>query len=299
MTASTLQPSNSIATIADRAMLVGLTIRQFNPTVTDREITDEVSAAHAISGDMGKYKKNLIVKERIKPLTKFAGEVRAEHYRRTLPWCEDGARILTSEGYFEYAAWMRDQQAKWNDELVPAFVAAWDSVVAEAQSKLGSAFRRSEYLTADQLRGKFDFRWSVRPVPVADDFRVSLSVGEVAAIRSDITAGLRATVDEAMRDVWGRMREVVGKMAERLRAYDPSKPGEAPFRDTLVSNIAELVDILPSLNLTADPAVADFTAKMRALVQHDAQTLRDNMFTREDVAKRAESIYTAMSAFVA
>lgn len=299
MTASTLQPSTGIASLADRAMLVGLTIRQFNPTVTDKQITEETNAQHGVTGDMGQYKKSLIVKDRIKPITKFAGEVRAEHYRRTLPWAEDGARILTSEGYFEYAAWMRDQQAKWNGELVPAFVAAWDSVVSEARGKLGNAFRQSDYLTARELERKFDFRWSVRPVPIADDFRVALSVGEVAAIRSDITAGLEATVQQAMQDVFARMRDVVGKMAERLKAFDPNKPAAAPFRDTLVSNIVDLLDVLPSLNLTNDPAVTAFTRQMEELTRFDAQTLRDNMYTREDIAKRADSIYSAMSAFVA
>jgi hypothetical protein len=102
-----------------------------------------------------------------------------------------------------------------------------------------------------------------------------------------------------MQDVWHHMRDVVGKMAERLRAYDPNKPADAPFRDSLVGNISDLLDVLPSLNLTDDPAVAKFSADMRALVEVDAQTLRDNYFVREDVAQRAETIYNAMAAFIA
>ena len=295
---STLQPSTGITDIAGRAMLVGLTIRQFNPTITDKTITADVNARLNVAGDQGKYQKALIVKSRMKALSAYAGEVRTEHYRRTLPWAEDGARILTSAGYFEYAEWMRTAEAKWAG-LVREFLNEWDTLVDEARVKLGSAFNPSDYPTFDQLKGKFDFRWSVRPVPVADDFRVALGASEVAAIRSDIKASLDATVQDAMRDVWGRMRDVVGKMAERLRAYDPNNPREAPFRDSLVGNISELLDVLPSLNLTGDSAVSSFTAQMRELTQHDAQKLRDDMFIREDTAKRAEQIYTAMSAFIA
>jgi hypothetical protein len=102
-----------------------------------------------------------------------------------------------------------------------------------------------------------------------------------------------------MRDVWGRMRDVVGKMAERLRAYDPNNASAAPFRDSLVSNITELLEVVPSLNLTGDAAVTDFAARIRQdLTGFDAQALRDNMFTREDVAQRAESIYNQMAAFI-
>ena len=88
-------------------------------------------------------------------------------------------------------------------------------------------------------------------------------------------------------------------MAERLRAYDPAKPGASPFRDSLVENIQKLLDVLPSLNLTNDPKIALFADEMRELCAHDAQSLRDNMFTREDVAAKAEAMLDQMRQFVA
>lgn len=286
-----------VGTIADRAMLVGVNIRMLSITKTDKKITEEVARTHNSDVSMGRYAKTLIAKDSVETLRKLQTEIRQEHYRLTLPWAEDGSRILTSEGYFKYAEYMRDAQSRW-EPAVDAFVAQWDAFVADAKVKLNGLFNEADYPEAEQVRRKFEFRWSVKPVPVSQDFRVVLGDAETARIKADIEQGLQVTVQDAMKDVWTRMKGVVGKMAERLRAYNPNEPSTAPFRDSLVDNIKELVAILPSLNLTQDPTIAEFTKQMEALTQYDAQTLRDNMFQREDVAARAESILSSMSAFV-
>lgn len=293
-----MAPTQGIQNISDRAMLVGLTIRQFTAVKTDKTITQEVADKHGSEVTMGRYAKSIIAKSATDTLRKLASSIRVEHYRRTLPWSEDGARILTSAGYNEYSEWMRKAHDEW-DAAVIQFLGDWDGFVSDARIKLNGLFRADDYPTRTQLEGKFAFRWTVKPVPVANDFRVVLGATEVAAIRNDIEAGLQVTIKEAMKDVWGRMRDVVQSMATRLRAYDPNKPGDSPFRDSLVSNIAELLEILPSLNLTQDREMDRFMGEMRELTKIDAKTLRDNTWTREDTAQRAEAILSQMSQFVA
>ncbi len=289
---------SQLNTISDRAMLVGLSISQFNPTKTDKKITEEVAQQHGSDVSMGRYAKNVIAKEAVDTLRKLAGEIRKEHSRRTLPWAEDGARILTSVGYTSYADWMRGANAKWDAE-VEKFLSQWDRFVEEARVRLNGAFDADDYPNASAVRAKFSFRWKVRNVPEAKDFRVNLGDHEVSAIRQEMEAESRATIDAAMRDVWTRMQEVVKNMAERLKAFDPEKPAAHPFRDTLVSNIAELIEVLPALNLTGDAAVQSFTEQMRDLVKHDAQTLRDHQWKREDVGARADAILNQINQFLA
>lgn len=298
MTATTTKP-NTITNISDRAMLVNVRISLFNAVKTDKTITAEVAAQHGSEVTMGRYAKSVIAKSALDTVRKLAGEIRAEHYRRTLPWAEDGARILTATGYLAYAEWMRESEAKW-DKAVGEFLTQWDTFVAEAKVKLNGLFDASDYPTLAKLRDKFEFRWQVRPVPDANDFRVNLGADEVSAIRANLRESLQATVDEAMKDVWGRMRDVVSKMAERLKAYDPNNPSAAPFRDSLVTNITDLLDMVPSLNLTGSPEVNAFANAMReSLTKHDAQALRDKVWAREDTAQRAEAILAQMSAFIA
>lgn len=292
------QTPHGIHSLTDRAMLVGLNISQFNPTKTDKKISEEVAQAHNADASMGRYAKNVIAREAVDALRKLAGEIRKEHARRTLPWAEDGARILTSAGYNDYAEWMRGANQKWDAE-VEKFLSQWDTFVQDARTKLNGMFDPDDYPSVEGVRAKFKFRWKVRPVPQAQDFRVTLGDVEVSAIRQEIEAENRATVEAAMRDVWERMRDVVRSMADRLKQYDPEKPAAHPFRDTLVSNIAELLEVLPALNLTEDPKVAEFTREMQALTQHSAQELRDSQWKRDDVAARAQTILDQMAQFIA
>lgn len=284
--------------IADRAMLVSVTLRQFSTTKTDKKIGEEVATAHGADSSMGRYAKSVIAKSAIEAIRTLAGEIRQEHYRRTLPWSEDGARILTSTGFTEYAEFMRRSEIRWN-RAVDEFVENYDRYVREAQAKLGTMFKESDYPDAGSVRGKFEFRSKVNPVPTGDDFRVNLSADHLAVIRGKLQADLDATVKTAMADVWTRMKDVVGRMAERLKGYDPKKPSDAPFRESLVTNVKELLAILPSLNLNEDPAIDVFIEEMKELVKFSAQELRDNTWKRNETQKRAEAILDQMTQFVA
>jgi hypothetical protein len=295
MTTATVNPS----TIADRAMLVNVTFKLFgSPFKTDKRISERVTTEEGMSRDRGKFQKEIIAKSALDGLTKFSNETRTEHYRRTLPWADDGARVLPTAGYFQYAEWMRKQEAAW-PAVVDTFIYAYDDAIEASRVALGSAFSYNDYPTTRELRNKLAFRWTVRPVPTGDDFRCSLASGEVQAITANLNAQWEDTIRQGMNDVWSRLRDVVGKLAERLKLYDANNPKANPFRDTLVSNVLDVLDIVPALNLMGDSRVDDFCARIRReLTVNDAQALRDNMFTREDVAQRAEAIFNQMAAFI-
>jgi len=279
-------------------MLVSLSIRQWSAAKTDKKVTREVADQHNSDVTMGKYHKALLAKGALDTIKRIAGETRTEFYRRTLPWLDDGARILTSTGYMETAEYIRKQQNEF-DSAVQTFLDSYDSFVADARVRLNGLFDAGDYPSFAQLRGKFGFTFGVRPLPDAEDFRADIGTEELAKVRANLEAEKTATIQTAMHDVFARMREVVSKLAERLKAYNPSKPGDAPFRDTLVTNITDLLAILPSLNLTGDPNVARFTSEIQSsLTQYSAEELRANMFSRQDTARRADEILAKMEQYL-
>src|ERR1039458_897454 len=83
-------------------------------------------------------------------------------------------------------------------------------------------------------------------MPVGEDFRVNLSEEEQARIAQDIDRNSREKLQNGMQDLWVRLHKVVAKMAGTLS--DPEKG----FHKTLVTNIEDLVEILPQLNITGD-----------------------------------------------
>jgi hypothetical protein len=83
-------------------------------------------------------------------------------------------------------------------------------------------------------------------------------------------------------------------MASRLA--DP----EARFHGTLVSNVSDLVELLPRLNIVGDPHLASLTEQVRKqLCQHSADLLRNSPTTRIETAASAAAIARTIAGVLA
>lgn len=287
--------------LTDRALMVNLSISQWSAAKSDKKINREVADSHGSDESMGNYRKALIARESIQTVTKLTGSIRSEHYRLTLPWRDSGDRVLSSVGYFAYVEKMRAFERDWN-RAVSEFCANYAGYVADARTKLNGLFDAADYPSEAEIRGKFSFKLEINPLPAVDDFRVQLGSEEIARIQQEFQSNAKTQIDRAMGDVWNRLQDVVSKMAERLKAYKVRPDGkvENPFRDTLVTNITDLLDIVPSLNLTGDANIETFAREIReSLTVYSPEQLREAEYRREDVANRADEILNKMSAFIA
>jgi hypothetical protein len=107
-------------------------------------------------------------------------------------------------------------------------------------------------------------------------------------------------VQVGSRELWYRLYEAVHHMAERLSSYQVTKEGvEHPFRDSVVVNLVKLVEVLPKLNVTADPELDRLTQEVRAALLVDPQELRQSATKRSDTAKAAAEIAARMSGYMA
>jgi hypothetical protein len=67
-----------------------------------------------------------------------------------------------------------------------------------------------------------------------------------------------------------------------------------------VSNISELVDLIPGLNVLDDPDLNQLAREIKAkLAGHDPKDLRKDKATRTQAAKDAEEIMGRMAGFMA
>ena len=187
--------------ITDRAMLVGLNIRQWSAVKHDKKVSSEVATAHGSDSKMGRYNKNLVSAEALAELKRIAGAARAEHYHRTLPWGDDGFRILTSAGYFDYNAKMSEFRQQFETAL-STFTAGYSQYVEDARTRLNGLFNPADYPRS--IERKFGFEVSVRPVPDADDFRVDIGTAETARIKRDIQDQVNQTIQTAMAELSSR-----------------------------------------------------------------------------------------------
>jgi len=299
---TSITASSSSSVLATRAMVVSLSISQWSGRRLDREITDEVNSQHNAAADAGRYNKLLLPKEALDPIVKVVSETRTEFLKRTLPWIDNGGRIMAADAYLAHMAWIRAQRSKF-DAAVDEFIRDYPGYVQAARVRLNGMFKDEDYPTADQLRGKFAMECTVLPVPTSDDFRVTMSEAQAAHIRADIERQVSEATTTAVKDVYRRIANVTERMVDRLNAYKPAarkgERSEGIFTFTLVENVRDLIAILPALNITGDPALTAMADKLKPLVEWDASVLREDEGKRRDVAATAEQILAQVSGFLA
>lgn len=287
--------------LTKHAMLIDLSIKKWSASRLDKRITDETKAARHHSGNTGKWSKYLIKPEALKELNEIESAARTEHYRRTTVWDDKGRRALASAGYMDYCKAMRVYQDQW-EPAVNSFLANYPTLLDEARIALNGDFDPAQYPDTFSLAKKFVYGYNVLPIPSGDHLALDLNQHIVDRMRAEIDEQMRASARAAMADTWDRMKDVVSKMVERLKAFNPAADTRADrgiFRDSLVENINDLINVLPSLNITGDAAIDDFARRMKIeLTRYSPETLRASTPAREETAKAAEEILQQMEAFV-
>lgn len=274
--------------LQDKAMLADVTIGYWSGSVADKHTSEGVRQKAKADRDAGNWYTRLVPPRTLKKISAQMWNGRTAHFKFTLPWMNDGARILPATLFMTYRTVMQKAEKGFR-EAVEEFLVEYPSILANAKERLGDLFDPNLYPSADTLRRKF--HWSVRilPLPDAADFRVDLGEEETKRIREDITSQMESVSQTGVQDMAKRLFSRVKTISERLK--DP----DAILRDSMLKNTAELCDILEKLNVMGDKTLAEQIKTVREkLTQTDVGTLRVNKTVREKTANSASSILEKM-----
>ena len=292
-------PSIPEHSLSARAMLCSVSISMWSARKHDPDASEEIAVRHGAQADAGRYHKILLPKQALADIQKIVSEARQEHYFMTLPWDDNGYRVLPAAAYLDHVAKMRALSNRFT-ESVDSLARQFLTLVEQARTRLGGLFRESDYPNPDELLAKFSFETRVMPLPDAGDFRVALGDEEQARIKRQITAAVEASLQVGSRELWFRLYEAVQHLADRLSAYKVTGQGiEHPFRDTVVTNLVELVDVLPKLNVTNDPELERLAEQVRTSLLVDPKELRKSETVRSETAKAAAAIAQHMAGYMA
>jgi hypothetical protein len=275
--------------ITHKAMLAAVHISIWTATKHDRKVSRDVANQHGAQERAGRYNKQLLMgAARLEDLRTLAGHIRQHFYKVTLPWSDEGLRLLPSHFLFDLTARMREFKTDFSAG-VDQFLEVYPSYIREARAELGSLFREEDYPSVDKLREKFNVNLEILPISTGDDFRVTMSAEEQARIAREIDANVRQRLTKGTDDLWRRLRDVVSHMVDRL-----NEP-ESRFHATLITNIYDLVSLLPQLNVNQDPDLERFATQIRArLCNYTAQDLKKDDLLRTSTAAEAAGIVAEM-----
>lgn len=287
------QLTNNTATLSSSSMLVTVNVSRWEGRAHDKLASAQVVAANnAESGAANVHKKLLPRNAALKAIIDHAGLMHRVHTHMTMPWADKGARLLPTAQYMKYHNEMTALQNKFFD-LVDAFLDDYNLSVAEAQVHLGELYDDKEYPTVDELRKKFKCAIAYAPLPESGDFRVDLPKEAIAELQSSYVNYYEDKAKQAMNDVWQRLYKVLKNMSEKLDYAD--KENKKVFRDTLVSNVTDMVELLRVSNVTNSTQMAAMADQLEeALIGVTPDALREDDFFRAETKAAVDAAIAAL-----
>jgi len=73
-----------------------------------RSASEETAQRHGAQADAGRYHKVLLPKAALAEVHKIVSDARQEHYFMTLPWDDNGYRVLPAAAYMDHTEKMRE-----------------------------------------------------------------------------------------------------------------------------------------------------------------------------------------------
>ena len=255
----------NVASISSSAVLVDLNISVWTGRKMDKKVSAEIDADHSTQVRAGNYHKALMAgAQELEAITKYASNIRQWHSQQTLPWSDAGTRLVPTVRLFDYKAELAIREREF-EHLVNEFLIAYDTLVQGAQLRLSSLFKLRDYPPRDVVASKFGMRYVFSPLPTSGDFRVDIGNEGLEELKQQFDTNQNRYIQQAMLDVWLRVKDVAERLSNQLRVDDSGGKGKL-YQSTL-DGALELCEMLRSMNLTNDPELDQVRKNLQMTLQ--------------------------------
>lgn len=316
-------------TLAERSILMRFSAGMPGTSRKDKRTTEDVKREKSLGDHAGKWIADLYPQNALEEISSKVGEARTYHYKVTLPFVSSddsepvdveekkssrrttGIGILPAALIQEYSDKMRQFRGEiehlveskflanpqqWIDWAVQQHNGTFDPSNYPGCSKIAGEVVLDEAVFREKMRKKFFLRTEPLPVPEAKHFTDTVA-GLLGTDAESVNLRVQDAAVEAQRELLKRMIAPVQAMAAKLNEAPKGKSKDIVFRDTLIGNIKEIVELGPKLNLTGDPAIDSFLCEMSELTKYTPDNLRDDKSARAEAAKKAEEIAKRLSRY--
>jgi len=276
--------------ISSSALLVELNISVWPASKLDREITDKVNSdAGAVRG-ASQTKKNLFAGTSLrKDIADFAARVRLYHNRHTLPWADKGERMLPTALFLDYKQTINGYERTF-EMMCDNFFIEYPRLVAEAPTALKGLYKAEDYPEIEEVKQKFGFRRTVKPVPEAGDFRLDIPAEDLEEMRSEFVNQQDKKLVDAMREPWERLHKTLVGMSEKLTDVE-GDDGKKRYHDTLITNPLELCELLTKLNVANDPKLEEARRQVElTMMGANIESIKEDAHTRNELKSKVDNI---------
>jgi hypothetical protein len=176
----------------------------------------------------------------------------------------------------------------------------YEQDTAQARVDLNGLFNESDYPPPEEAMARFATDYQVIDYNAPDGLRdtdpeiYEEEARKVAAQWAEATELVRSALAEGLRDLVATMVERLGVETEGKRAGKPKV-----FRDSLVSNFSEFLQVFDARNVTGEDDLARIAATCRGLLAGvEPDTLRSNEDVRKTVADGMAAAAAALESMI-
>lgn len=279
--------------IVNECMIVNVRILLWMGHRYDKAASEALMQQAEAEADTARVNKRIIPQEALKHVTAAASSIRTHLREQTWPWKDNGDRLLMRKKHLKFMEEYNNRVARFDTAVDDFLNTTYKAERERAEFRMGKLFDEADYPPVKALRRKFSVALDIDAVTTANDFRVDMDEDAREQVRQSMEEAMQDRVNRTLTEVWTRL-------ADKLKHYaDTMKDDKKVFRDTTVSNLEEIIDVLPDMNIFGDKKLAKIGAEIKdKLIGYTPEQLRNEPDTRAYVAEEAQNLIDVMGGYM-
>ena len=245
--------------IRERALLVKVSTAKFGTQRKDQAATRQTADDQNAEKASVSVTKSLIPKNnpQLKALVRQMSAVSNLFRFMTGPW-DENFRIISAKKYGKLREAL-DAHLMTVEELKDDLRQALPTILADAPRHLGNMYDENQYPDIDTIIDAFRITIDTEVIPDrSKHILVGLDDDRVEKLISDANSKDNQRAKELHTHTHGVVSDALTNMISSLENFGDGIENSnrtKTFRDTLVSNMADVADVLKGLNISNDPAL--------------------------------------------
>ena len=274
-------------------ILVRISFGKFAPKVANKKASNEYAHAHGADVAMHKAHMLLVSEEYTQPIQKFESSVRQNFLNvYTTPWERGGSSLLPAkciDTFMTQIGMLRQE----HDRLVAEWLAKYDAIIDGAKQKLNGDFDARRYPSREDVSRKFYMEVTYTPLPASGDYRIDVSKEILAEVAAETDRIADQRFADARLELRQRLIDKLQHLSDRCKAVNEND--KAKWYESNISNLVDLIDLIPKMLLGDDPALEQAIRDARSmLIGIDSDTIKFSEDVRDNVRKKAASIISSL-----
>lgn len=276
-----------MSNLSERAILVRVAECMNGVFKYDDKARDELAKSGNADANSLSVTKRMWPKPVIDEMKGYISSARALHRKMTLPWNDVGYRLLPNDKFFVFV----NAMAEIRNQFIACKLRFKDNFYLyknEGLLKMGEFADPNIYpKSPDAIDRMFQLDIMIRPCPDCNDIRVDLPEEVLKELREQTDAQIKKDVTDAVKELWERFSKVVRHMVDKLDKGDPRF-----YRDSLLNNVQNLLNVIPSYNLTDDEELENSRQEVKQIINSikSVDDVRDNEQLRRDTVDKLSKL---------